>query len=153
MDTSEDREWAANQLAHAENMSSQIRHASTRRVQVYLIAWALLSVGLVLCIGLLDRVGIALAMAVWAVVVVAGIVWSRRWGSVAHGSHAQIRRGATGWAVVYAVVVATGSGGKIEDAWFWAVGAAATAIPLLMAARQCKRCNNLSSALENGTAR
>jgi len=142
MDSNEEHVWAAEQLARAESVTSRMRTASTRRTQIYLVVWAVSAAALVLGIGLLDTMWLIAAMAVWAVVVVVGVLWSRRWGSVGMGSTAQVRRGTFGWAVVYAIVIACGSGGKIESLWFWVVGAAATAVPLLMAARQCARCSD-----------
>ncbi|MFT0846908.1 hypothetical protein VR010_04045 [Actinomycetaceae bacterium L2_0104] len=145
-------EWAAEQLAHAATATSGLQTASTRRTQLYLGLWALASAALVLCIGLLDKVWVIAAMAAWGAVVLAGVVWSRRWGAIAKGSNAQIRRGAIGWVVVYAIVIACGTGGKIESPWFWMAGATATAVPLLVAARQCTRCNDVRPRYEKETS-
>ena len=150
MDSNDDQLWASEQLARADDAKSKMQTASVRRTQIYLAVWAVSATALVLAIGLLDTVWLLASMAAWAVVVVVGGLWSRRWGTVGLGSAAQIRRGTIGWAVVYAIVIACGAGGKIENLWFWIVGAAATAVPLLMAARQCARCADTQASGETG---
>lgn len=152
MDTDKDQDWAAEQLARANDVTSRVQAASVRRTQIYLGGWAIGSAALVLCIGLLGRTWVIVAMVVWGAVVLAGVVWSRRWGAIAVGSNARIRRGALGWVVVYAVVIACGTGGKIASPWFWIVGAAATAIPLLVAARQCAHCQDVQPRHGRGTS-
>ena len=151
MDTNNEKSWAAEQLAHADAITSNIQSASSKRAQIYLVVWAVFSVLLVLSIGILDRAGMIAAMVVWAVAVGAGAVWSRRWGTIGRETNAQIRRGATGWAVVYAVVIACGAGADIQSLWFWIAGSVATAVPLLVAARTCARCNNVQPSASNGS--
>ena len=81
----------------------------------------------------------------------AGAVGSRGGGAMGGGTNAQIRGGATGGAVVYAVVIACGAGADIQSLWFWIAGSVATAVPLLVAARTCARCNNVQPSASNGS--
>ena len=43
MDTNNEKSWAAEQLAHADAITSNIQSASSKRAQIYLVVWAVFS--------------------------------------------------------------------------------------------------------------
>lgn len=115
-------------------------------MRIYLIGWAVASAGLVLVIGLLGKTGMIIGLSAWGLAVAAGALWSRRQGAIAAGTSRRIGTAAAGWAIVYGVVLAVGLGGELTDLWFWLVGAAATTIPLVVAAIRCGRCDASESS-------
>lgn len=128
---------AGDTLRRAAEMTAHLRLVAARRVRGYLIGWSIASVALVLAIGLLGRLGAAVGLGIWTAAVLMGVGWFRRGGAFAAAGSAQVKRGAAGWAVVYAVVIAVGSGGPVTDVWFWIIGGFATAVPLVVAATRC----------------
>lgn len=137
---------AADTLRRAAEMTTQLRLVAVRRVRGYLIGWSVASLALVPAIGLLGRLGAAVGLGIWTAVVLIGVGWFRRGGAFAAAGSAHVKRGAAGWAVIYAVVIAVGSGGHVTDVWFWVIGGLATAMPLVVAATRCARTIEPSAA-------
>lgn len=125
---------ATSALEHAARLAASTRTRGWRWVRLYLSGWAAASVGLVLALGLGGRIGFVVGMSAWAVIVTAGVTWAARQGSMAAGTRRRLVFGAGSWVVVYGAALFVVLYRFPGDVTLWAVAAAMSALPLLLAA-------------------
>lgn len=133
-DDGHDFDDAKDALGSANRSAERARGKGWRGVRVYLLVWALASIGLVLGLGIGNKalaIGILIA---WAVLSLTGGIWSRARGLIPRGGGRRIGRAAGLWAASYAIVLAVGVGLPTPSAGFWIAAAIFTAVPLVLAA-------------------
>ena len=103
-------------------------------MRIYLLVWALASIGLVIGLGLDNKpVTISILLA-WVVLSLVGGIWSRSRGLTPRGGARRIGRAAGLWAACYAIVLAVGVTRQSQSSGFWIAAAVFTAVPLVVAA-------------------
>ena len=135
-DDSYDRgpEHAMDDLGTAARSADRARWGSWRWVRIYLLVWALASIGLVIGLGLDNKpVTISILLA-WVILSLVGGIWSRSRGLTPRGGARRIGRAAGLWAACYAIVLAVGVTRQSQSSGFWIAAAVFTAIPLVVAA-------------------
>ncbi len=135
-DDSYDRgpEHAMDDLGTAARSADRARWGSWRWVRIYLLVWALASIGLVIGLGFDNKaVAISILLA-WVILSLVGGIWSRSRGLTPRGGARRIGRAAGLWAACYAIVLAVGVTRQSQSSGFWIAAAVFTAIPLVVAA-------------------
>ena len=137
-DDSYDRgpEHAMDDLGTAARSADRARWGSWRWVRIYLLVWALASIGLVIGLGLDDKAVTINILLAWVILSLVGGIWSRSRGLTPRGGARRIGRAAGLWAACYAIVLAVGVGvtRQSQSSGFWIAAAVFTAIPLVVAA-------------------
>ena len=127
-------EHAMDDLGTAARSADRARAGGWRWVRIYLLVWALASIGLVIGLGLDNKpVTISILLA-WVVLSLVGGIWSRSRGLTPRGGGRRIGRAAGLWAACYAIVLAVGVTRQSQSSGFWIAAAVFTAIPLVVAA-------------------
>ncbi|MGO1561688.1 hypothetical protein CZ771_08730 [Actinomycetales bacterium JB111] len=125
---------ALRDLARAEELAARTAARGRRWVRIYLTTWAIASVGLLLAIGLGSQMVVIVAMSLWALLVVAGVVFSAKQGVAVTGAGGRLGTAAGLWAAVYAGSLALGVTAYTGEPWFWFAAGVLSAVPLLVAA-------------------
>jgi len=120
-------------LTNALQSAERAREVGWRWLRIYVLVWALASVGLVLGIGLGTRLTTIVCLGAWALIAIGGGLWSRSLGLSPRGAGQRIGRAAGLWAASYGIVVAVGVVVDAQSIGFWVSAALFTAIPLLVA--------------------
>jgi peptidoglycan/LPS O-acetylase OafA/YrhL len=127
-------EQAMNDLGAANRSADRTRMQGWRWVRTYLLVWALASIGLIIGLGSGNKtvtIGIFIG---WAILSIAGGIWSRSRGLTPRGGGRRIGRAAGLWAACYAIVLAVGVTRNTQPTGFWIAAAVFTAAPLVIAA-------------------
>lgn len=127
-------EQAMNDLGAANRSADRTRMQGWRWVRTYLLVWALASIGLIIGLGSGNKtvtIGIFIG---WAILSIAGGIWSRSRGLTPRGGGRRIGRAAGLWAACYAIVLAVGVTRNTQPTEFWIAAAVFTATPLVIAA-------------------
>ena len=135
-DDSYDRgpEHAMDDLGTAARSADRARWGSWRWVRIYLLVWALASIGLVIGLGLDNKAVTISILLAWVILSLVGGIWSRSRGLTPRGGARRIGRAAGLWAACYAIVLAVGVTRQSQTSGFWIAAAVFTAIPLVVAA-------------------
>ena len=135
-DDSYDRgpEHAMDDLGTAARSADRARWGSWRWVRIYLLVWALASIGLVIGLGLDNKAVTISILLAWVILSLVGGIWSRSRGLTPRGGARRIGRAAGLWAACYAIVLAVGVTRQTQSSGFWIAAAVFTAIPLVVAA-------------------
>ena len=135
-DDSYDRapEHAMDDLGTAARSADRARGGSWRWVRIYLLVWALASIGLVIGLGFDNKAVTINILLAWVILSLVGGIWSRSRGLTPRGGARRVGRAAGLWAACYAIVLAVGVTRQSQSSGFWIAAAVFTAIPLVVAA-------------------
>ena len=129
-----DPEHAMHDLGTAARSAGRARGGSWRWVRIYLLVWALASIGLVMGLGFVNKAVTISILIAWVILSLVGGIWSRSRGLTPRGGGRRIGRAAGLWAACYAIVLAVGGIRQSQSTGFWIAAAVFTAIPLVVAA-------------------